>query len=145
MPNFPGIFGLKAGLKCLLDVGGNRLDMALRPLMAMLRSGLAEQGLVLLTPVESRFASGIVITGGSSEMQGMVELGEEIFYLPVRMGIPKYIGGLSDVVKTPRMATGVGLLLYGLEHHQRNEETRMQSNSIGDVLARMKNWLLGNF
>jgi cell division protein FtsA len=94
---------------------------------------------------EELLSSGIVITGGSSAMQGMVELGEEIFHLPVRLGIPKYIGGLSDVVKTPRMATGVGLLLYGLEHHQRNEETRMQSNSFGDVLARMKAWFQGNF
>jgi cell division protein FtsA len=49
------------------------------------------------------------------------------------------------VVKTPRMATGVGLLLYGLEHHLRNEETRMQSNSFGDVLNRMKTWFQGNF
>src|SRR5450756_2270671 len=94
---------------------------------------------------EELLSSGIVITGGSSAMQGMVELGEEIFHLPVRLGIPKYIGGLSDVVKTPRMATGVGLLLYGLEYHQRNEETRMQSNSFGDVLARMKTWFQGNF
>jgi cell division protein FtsA len=43
------------------------------------------------------------------------------------------------------MATGVGLLLYGLEHHQRNEETRMQTSSFGDVLARMKAWFQGNF
>jgi cell division protein FtsA len=94
---------------------------------------------------EDLLSSGIVITGGSSAMQGMVELGEEIFHLPVRLGIPKYVGGLSDVVKTPRLSTGVGLLLYGLEHHQRNEETRMQSNSFGDVLARMKTWFQGNF
>jgi cell division protein FtsA len=85
-------------------------------------------------------SSGIVITGGSSAMQGMVELGEEIFHLPVRLGIPRYVGGLSDVVKTPRMATGVGLLLYGLEYHKNNEETRKQSNSFADVLARMKSW-----
>jgi cell division protein FtsA len=85
-------------------------------------------------------SSGIVITGGSSAMQGMVELGEEIFHLPVRLGIPKYVGGLSDVVKTPRMATGVGLLLYGLEHHKNNEVARMQGNTFGDVLAKMKSW-----
>jgi len=85
-------------------------------------------------------SSGIVITGGSSDMQGMVELGEEIFHLPVRQGIPKYVGGLSDIVKTPRMATGVGLLSYGLEHYKNNEETRRQSNSFSDVLARMKSW-----
>ncbi|MDD4929676.1 MAG: cell division protein FtsA [Gallionella sp.] len=85
-------------------------------------------------------SSGIVITGGSSAMQGMVELGEEIFHLPVRLGVPKYMGSLSDVVKTPRMATGVGLLLYGLEHHKKNEETRKQSNSFSDVLAIMRSW-----
>jgi cell division protein FtsA len=78
-------------------------------------------------------------------MQGMVELGEEIFHMPVRLGIPKYVGGLSDVVKTPRMATGVGLLLYGLEHFQRTEETRAQSGSFSDVLAKMKTWFQGNF
>src|SRR5487761_1963899 len=94
---------------------------------------------------EDLLSSGIVITGGSSAMQGMVELGEEIFHLPVRLGIPKYVGGLSDVVKTPRMSTGAGLLLYGLEHHKNNEETRKQSNSFGDVLARMKSWFQGNF
>jgi cell division protein FtsA len=89
---------------------------------------------------EDVLSSGIVITGGSSEMPGMVELGEEIFHLPVRLGVPKYVGGLSDVVKMPRMATGVGLLLYGLEHFQRNEEKRMQSNSFSEVLAKMKSW-----
>jgi len=94
---------------------------------------------------EDLLSSGVVITGGSSAMRGMVELGEEIFHLPVRLGIPKYVGGLSDVVKTPRMATGVGLLLYGLEHFQRNEETRRQSGSLGDVLTRMKSWVQGNF
>jgi cell division protein FtsA len=94
---------------------------------------------------EDLMSSGIVITGGSSIMQGMVELGEEIFHMPVRLGIPKYVGGLSEVVKTPRMATGVGLLLYGLEHHQNNEETRKQSNSFGDVMSRMKSWFQGNF
>jgi cell division protein FtsA len=78
-------------------------------------------------------------------MQGMVELGEEIFHLPVRLGIPKYVGGLSDVVKTTRMATGVGLLLYGLEHYRRKEEVRMQLNSFGDVLGKMKMWLQKNF
>ncbi len=85
-------------------------------------------------------SSGIVITGGSSAMQGMVELGEEIFHLPVRLGIPKYVGGLSEVVKTPRMATGVGLLLYGLEYHKNNEETRKQGFSLDDLFEKMKSW-----
>src|SRR5512139_3947922 len=87
---------------------------------------------------EDLLSSGIVITGGSAAMQGMVELGEEIFHLPVRLGLPRYVGGLSDVVKTPRFSTAVGLLLYGLEQHQRQQVARMQSGSFKDVIARMK-------
>jgi cell division protein FtsA len=90
-------------------------------------------------------SSGIVITGGSSAMQGMVELGEEVFHLPVRLGLPHYVGGLSDVVKAPRFSTGVGLLLYGLERYQRHQVARMDSNSFGDVLGRMKGWFQSNF
>lgn len=94
---------------------------------------------------EDLLSSGIVLTGGSSAMQGMVELGEEIFHMPVRLGLPRYIGGLSDVVKTPRFATGVGLLLYGLEQQQKHEVTRLHSGSFKDVMARMKEWFQGNF
>lgn len=67
---------------------------------------------------EDLLSSGIVITGGSSAMQGMVEKGEEIFHMPVRLGLPRYVGKLSDVVNTPQFSTGIGLLLYGLEQHQ---------------------------
>ncbi len=94
---------------------------------------------------EDLLSSGIVITGGSSAMQGMVELGEEIFHMPVRLGLPRYVGGLSDVVRTPRFSTGVGLLLYGLEQHQRHQAARLHSNSFSDVLGRMKAWFQGNF
>ncbi len=94
---------------------------------------------------EDLLSSGIVLTGGSSAMHGMVELGEEIFHMPVRLGLPRYVGGLSDVVKTPRFATGVGLLLYGLEQQQKHEVARMQSSSFKDVMARMKEWFQGNF
>jgi len=94
---------------------------------------------------EDLMSSGIVLTGGSSAMRGMVELAEEVFHLPVRLGLPVYVGGLSDVVKTPRFATGVGLLLYGLEQQHKHKETRMQSGSFKDVLARMKEWFQGSF
>jgi cell division protein FtsA len=94
---------------------------------------------------EDLLSSGIVITGGSSAMQGMVELGEEIFHMPVRLGLPRYTGGLADVVKTPRYATAIGLLHYGMEQQQRNAVARMQSASLGDVLARMKAWMQKNF
>ncbi len=91
-------------------------------------------------------SSGIVLTGGSSAMLGMVELGEEIFQLPVRLGVPKYMGGgMMDVIKTPRMATGVGLLLYSLEHYQNKQETQEQPGRFDDIWARMKAWFNGNF
>jgi cell division protein FtsA len=94
---------------------------------------------------EDLLSSGIVITGGSSALHGMVELGEEIFHMPVRLGLPRYVGGLSDVVKTPRFSTGVGLLLYGLEQQQRHEAARVHSGSFSDVLDRMKSWFQNNF
>ena len=94
---------------------------------------------------EDLLSSGIVITGGSACMQGMVELGEEIFHMPVRLGIPHYVGGLSAVVKNPRFSTGVGLLLHGIEQHHRHQAARLNSSSFSDVLARMKAWFQNNF
>lgn len=94
---------------------------------------------------EDLLSSGIVITGGSSAMQGMVELGEEIFHMPVRLGVPRNIGGLTDVVRTPRYATGIGLLLYGLDRQQRDEVARVHSGSFKDVLESMKSWFQRNF
>ena len=94
---------------------------------------------------EDLMSSGVVITGGSAAMQGMVELGEEIFHMPVRLGMPRYAGGLSEVVKTPRFSTGVGLLLYGMEQAQRHQAARLHSNSFSDVLGRMKAWFQESF
>ncbi len=65
--------------------------------------------------------------------------------MPVRLGLPHYVGGLADVVKTPRFSTGVGLLLYGMEQQRRHQAERIQSGSFGDVLERMKAWFQGNF
>src|SRR5512135_653708 len=94
---------------------------------------------------EDLLSSGIVITGGSSAMQGMVELGEEVFHMPVRLGMPQYVGGLAEVVRNPRFATGVGLLLAGMDQHQRHQLATMQSGSLTQVFARMKSWFQGNF
>ena len=62
---------------------------------------------------EDLLASGAVITGGATQLPGMAELAEEILGIPVRAGVPKGVGGLADVVKTPAFATGVGLVQYG--------------------------------
>ena len=94
---------------------------------------------------EELLSSGVVLTGGSSMMQGMVELGEEIFHMPVRVGTPNYVGGLAEVVRNPRYSTVMGLLLSGLGQHQRQQIVRMQGASFKQVFDRMKAWVQGNF
>jgi len=94
---------------------------------------------------EELLSSGIVITGGCSSLRGMVELGEEIFHMPVRLGMPHYVGGLEDVVHTPRYATGVGLLIAGVEQMKHQQNSRMQGSSAKQVLSKMKGWFQKNF
>ena len=94
---------------------------------------------------EELLSSGIVLTGGSALLQGMTELGEEVFHLPVRVGVPLYMGGLADVVKSPRYATAVGLLLEGREQYLRSLAARAQVAGIGGVAERMKQWFKANF
>ena len=93
---------------------------------------------------EELLSSGIVLTGGSSVMQGMVELGEEIFHMPVRLGVPRYSGGLSDVIRSPRYSTAVGLLLDGKARSERGVLAR-QGGSFKQVLSRMREWFQRNF
>ena len=93
---------------------------------------------------EELLSSGIVITGGSAGMQGMVELGEEVFHMPVRMGWPRYEGGLAEVMHNPRYATCMGLLLAGLEARGR-DAPKLSGNNLKDILERMKSWFKGNF
>jgi cell division protein FtsA len=94
---------------------------------------------------EEQISSGIVLTGGSSLMRGMVELAEEVFHMPVRIGVPEYIGGFSERVRNPRFATGVGLLLAGLEKHEIDQAARIQGASFKQILERMKSWFQQNF
>ena len=94
---------------------------------------------------EELISSGVVITGGSAQLQGMTELGEEVFHMPVRIGMPLYMGGLADVVRSPRYATAVGLLLEGRDQFLRGEVARAQVAGIGGVAERMKLWFKANF
>ena len=95
--------------------------------------------------MEEMIASGIVITGGSSMMRGMIELGEEIFHMPVRLGMPRYVGGLSEVVSNPRYATGVGLILMGKQQLERQIIGQLETNPVGRIFEKMKSWFQGNF
>ena len=91
---------------------------------------------------EDLLASGVVITGGSTLLAGMPELAEEVLGLPVRRGLPRGIGGLVDVVKSPMYATGVGLLIYGAQqmHDPRYFRAR-DENIYTKVKKRMSAWL----
>ena len=85
--------------------------------------------------------SGVVITGGSTLLPGMTELAEEIMGVPVRRGIPRGIGGLVDVVKSPIYATGVGLVVYGARHQDRSMFRIREENVFKKVKRRMGEWL----
>ena len=94
---------------------------------------------------ENLVAAGIVLTGGSSKMEGVVELAEEVFHMPVRLGVPQYVTGLIDVVRNPIHATGVGLLLFGHLSEQSEEQKKYSSGGLSAVYGRVKNWIQGNF
>ncbi len=85
--------------------------------------------------------SGVVITGGSTLLSGMPELAEEIMGVPVRRGVPRGIGGLVDVVKSPVYATGVGLVVYGARHQDRRMFRIREENVFRKVKRRMGEWL----
>ena len=95
---------------------------------------------------EELIAAGIVLTGGSSKMEGAVELAEEIFHVPVRLGFPQYVEGLVDVVRNPIHATGVGLLLYGMQATTAGKaDGMMATTDVAGVFAKMKSWFQGQF
>jgi cell division protein FtsA len=94
---------------------------------------------------EDMVAAGVVITGGSAKMEGAVELAEEVFHMPVRLGTPQHVQGLSDVVRNPIYATGVGLLLFGSQSLGQRQPERKMKGGLREVLERMKGWFQGNF
>jgi cell division protein FtsA len=94
---------------------------------------------------EEVLSSGIVLTGGSAMMPGMMELAEDIFLKPARVGVPDYNGQLADVVKSPRYSTVLGLLLEAKQQYLRGQIVHRQASSASAVLQRMKEWFLGNF
>ena len=114
------------------------IEPRVEELYSLVREELQRSGYLEL------LSSGIVLTGGSSTMLGMVELGEEIFHMPVRMGVPRYQGGLAHVVRNPRYATVVGLLLEGVTQTQRGIVSR-QGSSMKQVMSRMREWFQKNF
>jgi len=94
---------------------------------------------------EEVIAAGVVLTGGSAKMEGAVELAEEVFHMPVRLGTPQHVTGLVEVVRNPIHATGVGLLLYGRENFLRGRRESPLGGNARNVWDRMRAWFQGNF
>jgi cell division protein FtsA len=109
-------------------------------LFALVRDELRRAGL------EEQVATGIVLTGGSAKMEGAIELAEEVFHMPVRLGVPQYVSGLVDVVSNPIHATGVGLLLYAKANlDAQRTAAPLLAGGVKNIFERMKAWFAGNF
>lgn len=94
---------------------------------------------------EQMLAGGIVLTGGTAKMEGAVELAEEIFHIPVRLGSPIHAGGLKDIVNNPIHATGVGLLHYALKQRYAPLPDSIPRRETVGVFTRLRNWVQNNF
>ncbi|MBK9244617.1 MAG: cell division protein FtsA [Burkholderiales bacterium] len=94
---------------------------------------------------EEMLSSGIVLTGGTALLPGIGELAEDVFLKPARLGWPGYQGPLADVMRNPRFATVVGLLLEAQSQRQRGRRAAAQTGSFGQTLKRMREWIVGNF
>jgi len=92
---------------------------------------------------EELLAAGIVLTGGTSKMEGVTELAEEIFHMPVRIGAPANVQGLSDIVNNPIYSTGVGLLDFGISQQLKNKSRDNKNTREGGVFERLKGWFQG--
>ena len=91
---------------------------------------------------EERVAGGVVLTGGSARTEGLLELAENVFHMPVRLGLPQYVTGLDDAIADPAYATGVGLLIYAQQHRFAAGPDYAESKGLW---GRMREWFRGNF
>lgn len=108
-------------------------------LLTLVQSELRRSGF------EDMCAAGVVLTGGCAKMEGVIDLAEEVFHVPVRIGLPSHITGLVDVVRNPIYSTGVGLLLYGIKHQQDNHWEHQSDWGVKSLWQRMKSWFQGNY
>ena len=117
------------------------IEPRVEEILFLARQEIAKVGL------ESGIPSGLVLTGGASCLAGIIELAEEVFEAPVRLGVPCNIGGLQDVVRGPMYATGVGLVQFGLgQRPESRSRFRIRDDSIfGRVKRRMRDWLYTDF
>jgi cell division protein FtsA len=130
------------------SVGGRDARVISRHVMAEIIEPRAEEIFALArreiqrSGFEEMIASGVVISGGSVILDGMPELAEQVFDLPVRRGAPREIGGLVDIISSPIYTTGTGLVLYGMRHQDEGRfgKTSSDDHIFGGVFKRMKDW-----
>lgn len=104
------------------------------------------QGELRRSGYEEAIRAGVVLTGGTSKMEGVVELAEEIFHMPVRVGYPQSVKGLNDIVRNPIYSTGVGLLQYGQKQAGERAGSAQRSAASGEgLVTRLRNWIQSNF
>ena len=130
------------------SVGGRKPRILSRQILADIIQPRAEEVCHLIfqeirrAGYEKVLNSGVVITGGSASLEGLPEVAERVFDMPIRRGVPAGIGGLVDVVASPSYATGVGLVLYGLRSRTNRLLPReLVGNPLGRVAARVREWL----
>lgn len=130
------------------SVGGRKNRILSRQILSEIIEPRAEEIFSLAsreikkTGYEELIASGVVITGGSVTMEGMPELAEQVFDLPVRRGLPANIGGLVDIVNSPRYTTGVGLVLYGARNKNRGRFSATSDEKLfNKITRRMTEWI----
>lgn len=127
-------------------VGGRQPRKAQRRLLAEILEPRVEELLTLLqmeierSGFKNQIAGGVVLTGGSAQLDGLVEMSEQIFNMPARLGSPMGVAGLADVVSNPKYSTAVGLALYGA-HNKNEEKFRIRdANIFNRITGRMRRW-----
>lgn len=129
------------------SVGGRKPRTVSRQILAEIVEPRVEEIMTLVNReiikagFEDVAASGVVLTGGSASLEGMMEIAEQVFNLPVRRGLPVGISGLTDIVNSPMYSTGVGLVLYGYKNRSEDKFRVGEKNMFGKITKRMKEWL----
>jgi cell division protein FtsA len=128
------------------SVGGRKPRRLSRHILSEILEPRVEEIFTLIdqeierTGFKELLASGVVITGGSALLPGIAEIADQVFQLPTRIGYPRRISGLVDVVNGPMFATAVGLVLYGMEHQPQKKFRIRDGNIFNRVTLRMKSW-----
>jgi cell division protein FtsA len=115
------------------------VEPRLEELLGLVQADLRRSGF------EELIASGVVMTGGTSSTEGLINLAEDLLQVPVRLGLPQSVKGLNEVMRNPIYSTGAGLLLFGQQHRQDRATALRRKRNAVSVWERMKSWFQGNF